>query len=72
MNEISNLILLLAIFFFIGVVCWTYNKKRKKRFQQDALIPFEDKDKDRDNSYIYYMSYLIKLITAICRISICA
>jgi cytochrome c oxidase cbb3-type subunit 4 len=28
---------------FIGVLFWAYGKKRKKRFEKDAKIPFQDK-----------------------------
>ena len=27
---------------FIGVLLWTFGKKRKKRFEKDAEIPFRD------------------------------
>ncbi len=27
---------------FIGVLLWTFGKKRKKRFEKDAEIPFQD------------------------------
>lgn len=29
--------------FFIGVLFWAFGKKRKKRFEKDAKIPFQDK-----------------------------
>ena len=28
---------------FIGVLFWAFSKKRKKRFEKDAEIPFQDK-----------------------------
>ncbi len=28
---------------FIGVLFWAFGKKRKKRFEKDAKIPFQDK-----------------------------
>jgi cbb3-type cytochrome oxidase subunit 3 len=28
---------------FIGVLFWAFSKKRKKRFEKDAKIPFQDK-----------------------------
>lgn len=28
---------------FVGVVVWAFGKKRKKRFEEDARIPFQDK-----------------------------
>ncbi len=32
--------ILLAL--FVGVLVWAFGKKRKKRFEQDARIPFQD------------------------------
>ena len=34
---------LLLIAAFIGVVIWAFGRKRKKRFEKDAKIPFDDK-----------------------------
>lgn len=28
---------------FIGVLFWVFGRKRKKRFEKDAEIPFQDK-----------------------------
>jgi len=28
---------------FIGALFWAFGKKRKKRFEKDAEIPFQDK-----------------------------
>jgi cytochrome c oxidase cbb3-type subunit 4 len=30
---------------FIGIVVWVFAKKRKSRFEQDADIPFDEKDR---------------------------
>jgi cytochrome c oxidase cbb3-type subunit 4 len=27
---------------FIGIVVWAFSRKRKKRFEEDGQIPFED------------------------------
>lgn len=27
---------------FIGIVVWAFGRKRKKRFEKDARIPFDD------------------------------
>lgn len=27
---------------FVGVLVWAFGRKRKKRFEQDARIPFQD------------------------------
>jgi cytochrome c oxidase cbb3-type subunit 4 len=32
--------ILLAL--FVGVLVWAFGRKRKKRFEQDARIPFQD------------------------------
>ncbi len=28
---------------FIGILFWAFGKKRKRRFEKDAKIPFQDK-----------------------------
>jgi len=33
----------LLIVAFIGVVIWAFGRKRKKRFEKDAKIPFDDR-----------------------------
>ena len=34
--------LLVLIALFAGVLIWAFGRKRKKRFEQDARIPFRD------------------------------
>lgn len=34
--------LLALIALFVGVVIWAFGRQRKKRFEQDARIPFDD------------------------------
>lgn len=34
--------LLGLIVLFVGVVVWAFGRKRKRRFEQDARIPFEE------------------------------
>lgn len=34
--------LLVLIALFAGVLFWAYGRKRKKRFEQDGRIPFQD------------------------------
>lgn len=34
--------LLLMIALFVGVLVWAFGRKRKKRFEQDARIPFDE------------------------------
>ena len=36
------LVVLVAV--FVGIVAWVFSRKRKARFEQDAKIPFQDKD----------------------------
>jgi cbb3-type cytochrome oxidase subunit 3 len=35
----------LIIVAFVGVVVWAFGSKRKKRFEKDAKIPFDDKSR---------------------------
>ncbi|MFO1162389.1 MAG: CcoQ/FixQ family Cbb3-type cytochrome c oxidase assembly chaperone [Reyranellaceae bacterium] len=30
---------------FIGIVIWTFGRRRKARFDKDAAIPFDDRKK---------------------------
>jgi cytochrome c oxidase cbb3-type subunit 4 len=34
--------LLILVALFVGVVVWAFGRKRKKRFEDDAKIPFRD------------------------------
>ncbi len=40
----ATIFLLILIALFVGVAVWAFGRKRKKRFEADARIPFEDKD----------------------------
>ncbi|MEO8509563.1 MAG: cbb3-type cytochrome c oxidase subunit 3 [Betaproteobacteria bacterium] len=40
----GTLYLLVLIALFVGVVIWAFGRKRKKRFEADARIPFKDDD----------------------------
>lgn len=40
----ATILLLILIALFVGVVVWAFGRKRKKRFEADAQIPFKDKD----------------------------
>ena len=43
MNNIDYVIyLLLLIVLFAGVLFWAFGRKRKKRFEADGKIPFQD------------------------------
>ena len=34
--------LIVLIVLFAGIVIWAFGKKRKRRFEQDAKIPFQE------------------------------
>jgi len=36
--------LVVLVVLFVGIVAWVFSRKRKARFEQDAKIPFQDKD----------------------------
>jgi len=36
--------LLILVALFAGIVVWAFGRKRKKRFEDDAKIPFREKD----------------------------
>lgn len=36
--------LLILVALFAGIVIWAFGRKRKKRFDEDARLPFRDKD----------------------------
>ena len=38
--------LLILFALFIGVLVWAFGRRRKKRFEADARIPFRDRDED--------------------------
>ncbi len=41
-NTVRAVFTLLALLAFVGVVVWAYSSKNKKRFEEDALLPFAD------------------------------
>ena len=45
MDQADLTIYLIAlVVLFVGIVVWAFGRKRKARFEQDAKIPFQDKD----------------------------
>ena len=36
--------LLILVALFAGIIIWAFGRKRKKRFEDDAKLPFRDKD----------------------------
>ena len=44
-GTISGIATVVFIVVFIGIVWWAYSKGNKKRFEEDAEIPFIEDDK---------------------------
>ncbi len=43
-NDVRGLGSIFALIAFTGIIWWAYGSSRKKRFEQDAQIPFSDSD----------------------------
>lgn len=43
-NLIGSVVTVVFFITFIGIVWWAYGGSRKARFEEDALIPFEETD----------------------------
>ncbi|MFL0805923.1 MAG: cbb3-type cytochrome c oxidase subunit 3 [Oceanobacter sp.] len=43
-NDVRGLSTLVALTAFISIIWWAYGSNRKKRFEEDAEIPFLDND----------------------------
>lgn len=41
-NTFRGLITLVAMLAFLGVVWWAYSAVNRRRFEEDALLPFAD------------------------------
>lgn len=41
-NDLRGITTLLVMIAFLSVCVWAYNPKRKKRFEDDAKLPFSD------------------------------
>jgi cytochrome c oxidase cbb3-type subunit 4 len=46
MGEIRGFITLLTFISFLGVCWWAYRSSNRKRFEDDALLPFLDEAPD--------------------------
>jgi cytochrome c oxidase cbb3-type subunit IV len=44
MQTLRSLWLVWLVVLFAGIVWWAYRPKNKKRFEEDARIPFKDED----------------------------
>lgn len=43
-NDVRGLGSIFALIAFTGIIWWAYGSSRKKRFEQDAQIPFSNSD----------------------------
>lgn len=41
--DVTTLILLIAL--FVGILVWAFRPKNRRRFREDAEIPFHDDDR---------------------------
>ena len=46
-ETLASLWLVWLIILFVGIVFWAYRPKNKKRFEEDARIPFKDDEGER-------------------------
>lgn len=44
LNDLRIVITLMSFAMFIGLVVWTWQRKRLAAFEQAARLPFEDED----------------------------
>jgi cytochrome c oxidase cbb3-type subunit 4 len=47
-NDMRVVIAVLAFVAFMGIVVWAYSKKRKRDFDEAAMLPFTGKDFGED------------------------
>jgi cytochrome c oxidase cbb3-type subunit 4 len=45
-NTVRGLCTIVAMLAFLGVVWWAYRSANRKRFEEDARIPFADETRD--------------------------
>jgi cytochrome c oxidase cbb3-type subunit 4 len=45
-NAFRGLITIVAMAAFLGVVWWAYRSANRRRFEEDALLPFSDEADD--------------------------
>lgn len=43
-NWLRSIVTLAAFAVFLGIVWWAYSPARKRRFERDALLPFDEAD----------------------------
>ncbi|WP_250460014.1 cbb3-type cytochrome oxidase subunit 3 [Microbulbifer litoralis] len=44
-NTLREIAVVLGALAFLGVCWWAFSPKRKKRFEEDAMLPFADEEK---------------------------
>ena len=47
-DTLRGLITIVAMMAFLGVVWWAYSSANRRRFEEDALLPFADEGGDSD------------------------
>jgi len=52
-NELRGLITLAAVLAFLGVCWWAYRSPNRSRFEQDALLPFQDDLREEETVLIH-------------------
>lgn len=45
-NTLRVAITVLSFVAFIGIAVWAWSRKNRKRFEEDALIPFADEQRE--------------------------
>jgi cytochrome c oxidase cbb3-type subunit 4 len=45
-NLLREVVMLLGLGAFVGVVCWAYGPRRKARFERAAALVFQDDERD--------------------------
>lgn len=46
-TSLRSIITVLSLVVFIGIVWWAFSRRNKKRFEQDAMLPFEGDELDK-------------------------
>ncbi len=50
-NLVRGLITIAFMLTFLGICAWAYSSRNKQRFEEDAMLPFEDEfDPRRDQA----------------------
>ncbi len=41
LNTLRSIVTVVLFVVFIGIIWWAFSRRNKKRFEQDAMLPFE-------------------------------